>query len=393
MFIRTLKLEQDQNILLLGPRGTGKSTLLRGLYPKETSYWIDLLLPATEDRYARDPERLLREVAALPPAIKTIVIDEVQKVPALLDVVHSLIESTSKSFVLTGSSARKLKAGSANLLAGRALAYSLFPLTSFELGDAFHLQEALKYGTLPKILMLKTDSAKRKTLETYALTYIHEEIRAEQVVRALDPFRKFLEVAAQGNGKIINFSSIAKDVGVDEKTVRKYFEILEDTLLGFFVDAFHSSVRKKVGLAPKFYFFDTGVSRVLARNLTIGLEPGSYGWGSAFEHFVILECKRLIAYSGNQFDLNFLRTYDDKEIDLVVRRPGKPLLLIEIKSSENILPDHVKKLVALREVIDAPVEMALFSADPTSQIIESVRCIQWQQGLRKYFSGPDLAEF
>ncbi|NBQ54321.1 MAG: DUF4143 domain-containing protein [Proteobacteria bacterium] len=132
---------------------------------------------------------------------------------------------------------------------------------------------------------------------------------------------------------------------------------------------------------------------MLARNLTIGLEPGSYGWGSAFEHFVILECKRLIAYSGNQFDLNFLRTYDDKEIDLVVRRPGKPLLLIEIKSSENILPDHVKKLVALRDVIDAPVEMALFSADPTSQIIEGVRCIQWQQGLRKYFSGPDLAEF
>lgn len=393
MYIRLLKLEKDQSILLLGPRGTGKSTLLRAIYPKASTFWIDLLLPSTEDRYARDPERLLREVNALPEEISTVVIDEIQKVPALLDVVHSLIESTSKIFILTGSSARKLKAGSANLLAGRALAYPLFPLTNFELGDAFDLQDALKYGTLPKILTLKTDSAKRKTLETYALTYINEEIRAEQVVRALDPFRKFLEVAAQGNGKIINFASIAKDVGVDEKTVRKYFEILDDTLIGFFIDAFHTSVRKKVGLAPKFYFFDTGVARVLARNLTVGLEPGSYPWGSAFEHFVILECKRLIAYSGNQFDLNFLRTYEDKEIDLVVRRPGKPLLLLEIKSSERVTIDHVKTLVDLSEIIDAPSEMVLFSCDPVSQIIDGVRCVHWQQGLRDYFTGPDLTEF
>lgn len=393
MFIRQLKWEKDQSIMLLGPRGTGKSTLLRSLYPKEASYWIDLLLPATEDRYARDPERLLREVKALPPEISTVVIDEIQKVPALLDVVHSLIESTEKIFVLTGSSARKLKSGSANLLAGRALAYSLFPLTSFEMGTLFSLQNALMYGTLPKVVGLKTESAKRKTLETYAWTYINEEIRAEQVVRALDPFRKFLEVAAQGNGKIINFASIAKDVGVDEKTVRKYYQILEDTLIGFFVEAFHASVRKKVGLAPKFYFFDTGVVRMLARHLTVGLEPGSYAWGNAFEHFVVLECKRLSAYSGNQFDLNFLRTYDDKEIDLVVRRPGKPLLLIEIKSSENIVPDHVQKLVGLRAILDAPAEMALFSCDPISQIIDEVRCLHWQQGVREYFSGPDLPVF
>jgi predicted AAA+ superfamily ATPase len=146
-------------------------------------------------------------------------------------------------------------------------------------------------------------------------------------------------------------------------------------------------------LAPKFYFFDTGVARVLARNLTVGLEPGSYPWGSAFEHFVILECKRLIAYSGNQFDLNFLRTYEDKEIDLVVRRPGKPLLLLEIKSSERVTIDHVKTLVDLSEIIDASSEMVLFSCDPVSQIIDGVRCVHWRQGLRDYFTGPDLTEF
>jgi len=142
MFFRLLRLEKNQSILLLGPRGTGKSTLLVSAYPKTSSFWIDLLLPATEDRYARDPERLIREVKAPPERVGTIVIYEIQKVPALLDVVHALIESTNKIFVLTGSSARKLKAGSANLLAGRALAYPLFPLTSFELGDAFNLHEA-----------------------------------------------------------------------------------------------------------------------------------------------------------------------------------------------------------------------------------------------------------
>lgn len=394
---RHLSLPPGENILLLGPRATGKSTLLREYFKPAATYWIDLLLPSTEDKFARDPERLLREVEALPPSIGTVVIDEIQKVPALLDVVHALIESPTRAgnrqFVLTGSSARKLKSGSANLLAGRALAYSLFPFTSFELGEQFDLSAALKYGTLPKVSQLKTEASRRKTLETYALTYINEEIRAEQAVRALDPFRKFLQVAAQSNGKIVNFSAIAKDVHVDEKTVRKYFEILEDTLIGFFLESFHLSVRKKVGMAPKFYFFDTGVTRALARTLTLDLEGGTFCWGNAFEHFVILECQRLIAYSGNQFELHFLRTYDDKEIDLVVQRPGKPLLLVEIKSSNAIHPDHVASLMDLRQLIDVPAECVLFSRDPVAQVIQGVRCLPWQQGLKEYFTGPDLAVF
>ena len=397
MIFRHLNLPLGENILLLGPRATGKSTLLRECYDPAATYWIDLLLPSIEDRFARDPERLIREVHALPSSVSTVVIDEIQKVPSLLDVVHALIEAPDqkikKQFVLTGSSARKLKTGSANLLAGRALAYSLFPFTSFELGPQFDLTSALKYGTLPKVSQLKTEASRRKTLETYALTYINEEIRAEQSVRALDPFRKFLQVAAQSNGKIVNFSAIAKDVHVDEKTVRKYFEVLEDTLIGFFLESFHTSVRKKVGMAPKFYFFDTGVTRALARSLTLDLEAGSYSWGNAFEHFVILECKRLISYSGNQFELNFLRTYEDKEIDLVVQRPGKPLLLIEIKSSTEIKSEHIETLLDLRNLIDIPSECVLFSRDPVAQVIEGVRCLPWQQGLREYFTGPDLPQF
>jgi predicted AAA+ superfamily ATPase len=394
---RHLHLTNDDHLLLMGPRGTGKSTLLGQTFSSESSYWIDLLLPATEDRFARDPERLLREVEALPQSTRTVVIDEIQKVPALLDVVHAMIESPNEKlkrrFILTGSSARKLKAGSANLLAGRALAYSLFPFTSFELADKFDLGKVLRYGTLPKVTQLKTDSSRRKVLETYALTYLNEEIRAEQAVRSLDPFRKFLQVAAQSNGKIVNFAAIARDVHVDEKTVRKYFEVLQDTLIGFFLESFHGSVRKQVGLAPKFFFFDPGVVRALARTLTLDLDPGSYSWGNAFEHFVILECQRLISYSGNQFEMNFLRTYDSQEIDLVVKRPGKPLLLIELKSTSEVTPQHVTSFIKTRDIIEEPAECAVFSCDSHAQIIAGIRCLHWQQGLREYFGGPDLMTF
>jgi predicted AAA+ superfamily ATPase len=392
-FSRLLRLEPDQHILLLGARGTGKTSYLRTLFPSGQSLWIDLLLPKSEDQFSRDPERLISIVGSLQPGIKTVVIDEIQKVPALLDVIHSLIESSNLQFVLTGSSARKLRAGSANLLAGRALAYSFFPLTSFELGRDFELAKALMFGTLPKIWNLKTDGARRKTLETYALTYLNEEIRAEQAVRALDPFRKFLEVAAQTNGKIINFHSIARDVGVDEKTVRSYYQILEDTLIGFFLEAYDGSLRRRVGKAPKFFFFDTGVTRALTKNLTVRLLPSTYAWGDAFEHFVITEIYRLISYSGNQFSLHYLRTYDDVEIDLVISRPGRPILLLEIKSTFEIKPGHLKHLLSISKEFEDDCQLACLSSDPTAQLIDGVECLPWQDGLRKFFSGPDLESF
>ena len=191
----------------------------------------------------------------------------------------------------------------------------------------------------------------------------------------------------------MNFAAISRDVHVDEKTVRKYFEILEDTLIGFFLESFHGSVRKQVGLAPKFFFFDTGVVRALARTLTLTLEAGTYGWGNAFEHFVILECRRLISYSGNQFEMNFMRTYDDQEIDLVVKRPGRPLLLIEVKSTSEISPHQVSGFLRAKDIVNEPCECAVFSCDPNAQVIEGARCLHWQEGLREYFGGPDLRDF
>lgn len=392
MFKRLLQFVPQEHALLLGPRSTGKSTFLASQFPRKNCLWIDLLLPKNEDAYARNPDRLIDEVAALDKSITHVIVDEIQKVIPLLDVVHSLIESTDKIFILTGSSARKLKAGSANLLAGRALVYHFFPLTSFEIGSAFDLHRALRFGSLPRVWNLKSDAGRRKTLETYALTYLNEEIRAEQAVRKLDPFRKFLEVAAQMNGKILNFAAIAREVGVDEKSVVSYFQILEDTLVGFFVEAYSTSIRKKVKTSPKFFFFDTGVKRALARQLTIDIAPSTYDYGDTFEHFVTLEIFRLINYSGNQFALNYLRTESNVEIDLVVQRPGKALLLVEIKSTTEIQRKHLDHLTGLAADFGEPVEMLCLSNDPRSKKISDVLCQHWQEGLRHHFLGPDLTE-
>jgi predicted AAA+ superfamily ATPase len=200
------------------------------------------------------------------------VIDEVQKNPKLLDVVHLEIEKKKNiQFILSGSSARKLKRGSANLLAGRAFTFHLFPLTNFEIGSTFDLQHALEFGTLPKLLEYSVDLDCTRFLKAYVKTYLKEEIIAEQIVRKVEPFQDFLEVCAQMNGKIINFSKIATEVGVDEKTVKTYIDILADTLIGFYLPPFHRSIRKRQRIAPKFYLMDTGVKRALGAGFGIPL--------------------------------------------------------------------------------------------------------------------------
>ncbi len=174
----------------------------------------------------------------------------------MLDTVHRLIENTTLKFALTGSSSRKLKAGGASLLAGRALVNSLFPLTHIEMGDVFDLDKVLRWGALPIVVNAKNDVEKSAILRTYGLTYLKEEIWGEQLIRKIDPFRRFLEVAAQNNGKIISYANIALDVGADEKTIKNYFSVLEDTLLGFHLEPFHHSFRKRLSQKPKFLFFD-----------------------------------------------------------------------------------------------------------------------------------------
>ena len=384
MFPRTLSISESSSLLLLGPRGTGKSTLLREHFGARATLWIDLLDPELEHRYSLRPGELRERIDAAS-AVDWVVIDEIQKVPSLLDVVHAAIEQPRPGgrrvrFAMTGSSARKLKRGAVNLLAGRAFVRHLFPLTSRELGSAFELSTCLRFGTLPTVFSFTAEADRSSYLRAYARTYLREEVWAEHVIRRLDPFRRFLEVAAQANGEILNCSNIARNIGVEHKTVASYFEILEDTLLGFMLEPWHASVRKRQRQSPKFWWFDPGVCRALAGTLTVDLVPRTGGYGRAFEHFVILEIVRASDSCQNDYRFSYLRTKDDAEIDLIIDRPGRPPALIEIKSTDRVEPRHVRDLS--RFLPDFPgADAYCFSRDPLRKRIDGVLVVPWEEGL------------
>lgn len=375
MFHRSIKLPKKNSFLLLGARGTGKTTLLSCQEQLRGSRRIDLLVPEEESRFALNPSELL-EIAASMPKGSWITIDEVQKLPKLLDLVHKAIEECGVNFALTGSSARKLKRGGANLLAGRAFVLDLFPLTADEVGAEFDLANALAWGTLPKIYDFEEDSDRKRYLDSYVHTYIREEIQIEQLVRNLDPFRLFLQIAAQMNGEIINYTNIAKDTGVDVKTVQNYFQILVDTHLGTFLNPLDKSVRKVQRQSPKFYLFDTGVKRALEQSLTIPLTPRSTAYGNAFETWFVNECHRRISYLENDYRLSYLRTKDDVEVDLLIQRPGKPVVLIEVKSTDVVDNRHIRSLKHFsRDFPDA--DLFCISRDPRERLLENVRILPW----------------
>lgn len=387
MFLkRFVSLSIDHSFFLFGARGTGKSTLLEKMFPFDQNMYINLLDAIEDDLFARNPNQLIALVEALPETVKYVIIDEIQKAPKLLDVVHLLIETkrSKKVFILTGSSARKLKMAGVNLLAGRAFVYHLYPLSFLETGKIFQLEAALQWGMLPKIYSLKTDHEKIKFLQAYTLTYLKEEVWAEQLVRKIDPFRKFLEVAAQCNGKIINYNKIARDVGADDKTVKNYFTILEDTLLGFVLESFHHSFRKRLHLSPKFYFFDIGVVRAIAQQLTLMPTPKTSYYGDLFEQFIIVECVKLASYFKYEFRFSYLMTAAGVKIDLVVERPGQKTLFIEIKSNNNVQEHDLSSLCKIMLDFDEG-EAICFSQDHRKKKIGNIMVFPWKEGVEYYF--------
>lgn len=391
MFQRLLNLSTSETFFLFGARGTGKSTLLKtslldGKDPARVRVY-DLLDPEIEDAFVRSPERLEQEVRAHLSAgpLDWVVLDEVQKAPRLLDVVHRLLFSTQVRFALTGSSARKLRRGAANLLAGRAVVHHLGPLSFAELGDAFDLDRALRFGGLPGIALHPSEEVRSQRLRAYALTYLREEVQAEQLTRRLDPFREFLEVAAQHNGKVLNVAAIARAVGrVDDKTVRTFFEILEDTLLGFFLPAWDRSVRRSQGKHPKFYFTDPGGKRALERTLDVALNPRTSAFGEAFEHLVVAETHRLNETLGRDLRLAYFATKDGAEIDLILSGGGKTIA-VEIKSSDRVDTVRVHRFAGLAASLGVD-EAYWLSRDPTALDVASVRCREWRVGLRTIFA-------
>lgn len=378
MLHRLLSISKSSSFFLFGARGTGKSTIVRDFLRALPHVEINLLRAQERISLQADPDSLESRITA---GTEWVFIDEVQKVPAVLDTVHRLIEDKGVKFALSGSSARKLKAGGANLLAGRAFVNELYPLTSLELGSTFDLNQALSWGMLPKLLEYEADRDKKDYLEAYTVAYLQEEIWEEHLVKNLLPFRKFLQVAAQSNGKIINYSNIADDVRVDTKTVQQYFQILEETLLCFFLEPYHASLRKRQRSNPKFYLIDIGIWRALANNFVLGFTQESLGFGNLFEHFLILEIRALSRYRKNGYQFYFIRKDNKEEVDLIIERPGRPLAMIEIKSHANLEERHVQTLNNIGE--DYPqAELFCFSLDPHEKLFfNRVRALYWREGL------------
>ena len=352
------------------------------MFPEATSHYIDLLDSDQYNSFLSSPAAFKQALAALPAGKEWVIVDEVQRLPEILNTVHQSLESNAGiRFALTGSSARKLKRGGANMLAGRAFVYHMFPLTQRELGARFSQPDALEWGGLPRAALEPSTEQRALYLRSYAESYLREEIFQEQLVRGLEPFRRFLRIAASTNGQILNYSKIADDCGSTTPTVQSYYQILEDTLIGFFIPAFHRSIRKRQRTNPKFYLFDTGVQRALSGTLAVPLLPGSWGYGNAFEHFVIVEIARLQTYLRKDYELSYLRTKDDAEIDLIVERPGEKIALIEIKSTERVTERDIAALQRLTKDFSGS-QSFVFSRDPVAKKIGTIEALPWQEGLR-----------
>lgn len=376
MYQRPLNIPQSHSFFLFGPRGTGKSELLRQTFSADNALFLDLLDPELSNSLSAYPNRLLEIII---PEIKKknwIIIDEVQKVPQLLEIVHQQLSKKNFHFALTGSSARKLKRGSANLLAGRAFVFSLFPFTHRELKDDFILEQCLDLGTLPEIFSLNDRTDKVRFLKAYAQTYLKEEIISEQILRNLPPFRRFLEIVGASTTEIINYSNIARDIDSDPKTVSRYFQILEDTLLGFFLPNYERSIRKQQKKAHKFYFFDNGIARVLAGTIDVPILAKSFEYGQLFENFIVNEIYRILNYSEKQFKLSFLRVADTQEIDLIIEKGRNNIFLCEIKSTNRIDERHAKTLMTFSKNFTNP-KLRLISQDPQTKQFGSVLAQHW----------------
>jgi len=393
MITRLITLSELQSFFLFGPRGTGKSTLLEARLPRTQHLWVDLLDPEQELHYLRNPNALLetwRRASAEQRARGWLIIDEIQRVPKLLDLVHIGIERMGIKFALTGSSARKLRRGAANLLAGRASTLHLHPFSFLELGEQFDLHDALRFGLLPKSLALRAARDERKRfLASYVNTYLYEEINAEQFIRKFEPFVRFLSIAAEANGMILNISKLARQVYVEPRTAIRYFQLLEDTLIGFFLPSFAHSARKRQTKHPKFYFFDCGIVRAATQTLDDGLSEGSYLFGRCFEHLVILEIIKASDIYDRYYHFSYYRVTSgdgtEAEIDLIASK-GMRHLAIEIKSSRAPDITEVRKLKRLAATITGDrVTPYIFCQAECASLIEGVHVLPWQQGIRELF--------
>ena len=376
MILRFFKLEdaQDESVFFLGARQTGKTTLLKQLFPHVRYY--DLLKSDEYERLARKPQ-LLREELKDFSENELVIIDEIQKLPILLDEVHWLMVNCGLRFILTGSSARKLRRSGVNLLGGRALVNNFYPLVSAEIED-FDIDRAVNNGMIPRHYLVG-DASRR--LSGYVGLYLQTEIVDEAIVRNLPSFNKFLEAAALTSGEMLVYSNIAADCGVSSVTVKSYFEILIDTLFGYMVPAYTKTVKRKLIQAPKFYLFDVGVTNFLLHRSS--LRQGSPEYGHAFEHFIIQELIAYLGYQGRQKELGYWRTGSGVEIDAVL---GDAQVGVEIKSSTEVKDMHLRGLRSFGE--DYPqARLIVVSFDPYRRRKDRIEIIPVREFLADLWSG------
>jgi predicted AAA+ superfamily ATPase len=377
-----IDLPARQSAFLWGPRKTGKSTYLRSAFPDSLRF--DLLQTDLMLELARRPARLREQLQATPPESlrSPVILDEVQKVPQLLDEVHWLIENRGLSFILCGSSARKLTRGGVNLLGGRAWRYEMYPLVSLEIGD-LDLLQVLNRGLVPAHYL---GPGYRRSLEAYVVDYLKEEVFDEGLTRNVAAFSRFFEAMAYSHGDLTNYANIARDCGVGAKTVKEYYQILVDTLLGTFVEPWKKrQERQVIGKAPKFYLFDVGVAGALTHR-RIAEERGE-SFGRALEHFVLMEIQAHRSYRELGYGVHFWRTKSGLEVDFVL---GDGEVAVEVKGSSRIDATDLRSLRAF--VADhRPRRAILVCNERAPRLVEGIDVLPWREFLVRLWAGRVLS--
>ena len=371
-----LNKEIDSSIFLFGGRQTGKTTILRQQFPN--AIFFDLLNTSVKSRLQRRPV-VLYETLKDKPVGTLVIIDEIPEIPELLNEAHRLIVERQLVFILCGSSARKLKRKGHNTLGGRALPVYLYPLVSAEIPN-FDIDRAVTYGMIPSHYLAKNPS---RLLAGYIDVYLKEEIKEEALVRNLDAFHRFLEVAALTDGEIINNNNIAQECGVHATTVNSYFDILEDTLIGYRIPAYTKVMKRRLVQAPRFYYFDIGIANHLLHRKD--LVRGTTDYGHAFEHLVVQELVAYLHYTHSEERLSYWRTYTGIEVDAII---GDARVAIEIKSTEEVQNKHLKNLKSFAEE-HPQSRLIVVSLDVFTRHIDNIECLYvmdffqqlWSEGL------------
>jgi predicted AAA+ superfamily ATPase len=380
-----IDLPAQQSAFLWGARQTGKSSFLKQRFKQ--AIWYDLLSTHEIIRLSKSPYLLREEILALDPKalVHPIIIDEIQKVPELLNEVHWLIENTSAQFILCGSSARKLKTSATNLLGGRAWNFSFYPLVSAEIPD-FDLLKALQQGLIPNHYLASPDYI-MDHLQAYVDIYLTDEIRNEGAVRNLAGFARFLDIAGLSNAEMINFNNIARDCGIDRSTLQNYYQILIDTLLGHFIYPYHKKVKRDLILAtPKFYLFDVGIANYFSQEKILSLKGTAAG--KCFEHFILMELTAYIGLKRKRKDITYWRTKKGLEVDFII---GQAEIAIEVKISEQVHKQDLKGLIAFCE--EHPNTQAIVvSLDSRPRVLQiddhiQITILPWNIFLTKLWQG------